>query len=48
VRRKAQAASPQRRATREGIVPQAPKETLKPEDRAALEPLLARPSRAGN
>lgn len=48
VRRKAQAASPQRRATREGIVPQPPKETLKPEDRAALEPLLARPARAGN
>jgi hypothetical protein len=48
VRRKAQAATPQRRATREGIVPQPPKETLKPEDRAALEPLLARPSRAGN
>jgi len=47
-RRKAQAASPQRRATRDGIVPQPPKETLKPDDRAALDTLLARPARAGN
>jgi hypothetical protein len=47
-RRKAQAAAPQRRANRDGIVPQPPKETLKPDDRAALDTLLARPARAGN
>jgi len=46
--RKAQAAAPQRRATRDGIVPQAPKETLHPNDRAALDELLAKPARAGN
>jgi hypothetical protein len=43
--RKAQAASPQRRATRDGIVPQPPKETLHPGDRAALDTLIARPTR---
>jgi hypothetical protein len=41
VSRKAQAASPQRRATRDGIVPQPPKETLHPKDRAALDSLVA-------
>jgi hypothetical protein len=51
--RKAQAAAPQtdatqrRAASREGIVPQPPKETLHPDDRAALDSLLAEPSRAG-
>ena len=49
--RKAQAASPQsetgrRGASREGIVPQPPKETLHPADRAALDSLLAEPARA--
>lgn len=39
--RKAQAASPQRRASRDGIVPQPPKETLHPKDRAALDSLVA-------
>ena len=39
--RKAQAATPQRRATRDGIVPQPPKETLHPNDRAALDSLVA-------
>lgn len=43
---KAQAAMPQRRASRDGIVPQPPKETLRPSDRAALDGLLARPTRA--
>jgi hypothetical protein len=52
--RKAQAAAPQtdaaqrRPASREGIVPQPPKETLRPDDRAALDSLIAEPSaRAG-
>jgi len=45
---KIQAATPQRRATRDGIVPQPPKETLQPSDRAALDGLLAQPARAGN
>jgi hypothetical protein len=51
--RKAQAAAPQtdavqrRTASREGIVPQPPKETLHPDDRAALDSLVAEPSRAG-
>ena len=45
---KLQAATPQRRATREGIVPQPPKETLRPSDREALDDLLAQPARAGN
>ena len=39
--RKAQAAAPQRRASRDGIVPQPPKETLQPKDRAALDSLVA-------
>ena len=39
--RKAQAATPQRRATRDGIVPQPPKEMLRPNDRAALDSLVA-------
>jgi hypothetical protein len=39
--RKAQAAAPQRRTGREGIVPQPPKETLRPNDRAALDSLVA-------
>lgn len=39
--RKAQAASPQRRASRDGIVTQPPKETLHPKDRAALDSLVA-------
>jgi hypothetical protein len=43
---KAQAAMPQRRANRDGIVPQPPKETLHPSDRAALDDLLAHPARA--
>ena len=43
--RKAQAATPQRRANRDGIVPQPPPETLHPTDRAALDTLLARPAR---
>jgi len=47
--RKAQADAAQRRtASREGIVPQPPKETLHPDDRAALDSLLAEPSRAGH
>ena len=45
---KVQAATPQRRATRDGIVPQPPKETLRPSDREALDDLLAQPARAGN
>jgi hypothetical protein len=52
--RKAQAAAPlteagsRRTASREGIVPQPPKETLHPDDRAALDSLLAEPpARAG-
>jgi hypothetical protein len=50
--RKAQAATPQsetgrRGASREGIVPQPPKETLHPSDRAALDSLLAEPAQAG-
>ena len=52
--RKAQAAAPEadaahrRTASREGIVPQPPKETLHPDDRAALDSLLAEPpARAG-
>ena len=44
---KIQAATPQRRATRDGIVPQQPKETLKPSDREALDDLLAQPAPAG-
>jgi hypothetical protein len=44
--RKAQAAVPQRRASRDGIVPQPPKETLQPGDRAALNTLLAQPIRS--
>src|SRR5215813_11206682 len=44
---KVQAATPQRRATRDGIVPQPPKETLRPSDREALDDLLAQPARAG-
>src|ERR1700682_642354 len=43
---KAQAALPQRRARRDAIVPQPPKETLHPSDRAALDGLLAHPARA--
>ena len=39
--RKAQAATPPRRANREGILPQPPKETLHPNDRAALDSLVA-------
>ena len=39
--RKAQAATPQRRASRDGIVPQQPRETLRPNDRAALDSLVA-------
>lgn len=42
VSRKAQAATPQRRPSREGIVPQPPKETLHPTDRDALDSLVAR------
>jgi len=42
VSRKAQAATPQRRGGREGIVPQPPKETLRPNDRAALDSLVAK------
>ncbi|HTO99360.1 MAG TPA: hypothetical protein VMK66_20070 [Myxococcales bacterium] len=38
---KSQASTPQRRASREGIVPQPPKETLRPNDRAALDSLVA-------
>jgi len=45
---KVQAATPQRRASRDGIVPQPPKETLEPGDRKALDELLAQPARAGN
>jgi hypothetical protein len=45
VARKAQAASPQRRASRDGIVPQPPKETLNHSDRAALGALVAQPQR---
>jgi hypothetical protein len=41
VSRKAQAATPQRRASRDGIVPQPPKETLHPKDRDALDSLVA-------
>jgi hypothetical protein len=41
VSRKAQAANPPRRASREGIVPQPPKETLHPKDREALDSLVA-------
>jgi hypothetical protein len=37
----AQAHSPQRRAWREGIVPQPPKEKLQKNDRAALDKLVA-------
>src|SRR2546426_7349439 len=44
---KLQAATPQRRATRDGIVPQPPKETLRPSDREALDDLVAHPARAG-
>ena len=44
--RKAQAAAPQHRATRDGIVPQPPKETLHPSDRAALDALVAEPKAA--
>ena len=41
--RKAQAAAlPQRRAGREGIVPQPPREKLLPSDRAALDDLVER------
>ncbi len=40
--RKAQAATPQRRPTRDGIVPQPPKEMLRPNDRAALDSLVAK------
>lgn len=40
VSRKAQAATPQRRPSRDGIVPQAPKETLRPKDRDALDSLV--------
>jgi hypothetical protein len=43
--RKVQAATPQRRANRDGIVPQPPPEILHPTDRAALDTLLARPAR---
>jgi hypothetical protein len=43
--RKVQAATPQRRANRDGIVPQPPPETLHPTDRAALDTLLSRPAR---
>jgi hypothetical protein len=43
-----QAATPQRRATREGIVPQTSKETLRPSDREALDDLVAQPARAGS
>jgi hypothetical protein len=45
-KRKAQAAAPQHRATRDGIVPQPPKETLHPSDRAALDALVAEPKAA--
>jgi len=50
--RKAQAAGPQSEtgrhgASREGIVPQPPKETLHPADRAALDSLLSEPARGG-
>jgi hypothetical protein len=41
VSRKAQAATPQRRPSRDGIVPQPPKETLHANDRAALDSLVA-------
>jgi hypothetical protein len=41
VSRKAQAATPQRRPSRDGIVPQTPKETLHPKDRDALDSLVA-------
>lgn len=41
VSRKAQAATPQRRPSRDGIVPQPPKETLHPKDRDALDSLVA-------
>ncbi|MGZ6123526.1 MAG: hypothetical protein ACXWLR_01115 [Myxococcales bacterium] len=41
VSHKAQAATPQRRASRDGIVPQPPKETLHPRDRDALDSLVA-------
>jgi hypothetical protein len=44
---KIQAATPQRRATRDGIVPQPPKETLRPADREALDDLIAQPAKAG-
>jgi hypothetical protein len=41
--RRAQAAAlPQRRAGRDGILPQAPREKLLPSDRAALDDLLER------
>ena len=39
---KSQASTPQRRASREGIVPQPPKEDLRPDDRAALDSLVAK------
>jgi hypothetical protein len=39
---KSQASTPQRRASREGIVPQPPKENLHPDDRAALDSLVAK------
>ena len=39
---KSQASTPQRRASREGIVPQPPKETLRPDDRDALDSLVAK------
>lgn len=39
--RKAQAAAPQHHPGRDGIVPQPPKETLHPNDRAALDSLVA-------
>jgi hypothetical protein len=41
VSRQAQAATPQRRPSRDGIVPQPPKETLHPKDRDALDSLVA-------
>src|SRR4051812_41214021 len=39
--RKAQAATPQRKPGRDGIVAQPPKEKIAPEDRAALDELLS-------
>jgi len=51
--RRPQAAAPQSEsgrgaASREGIVPQPPKEKLRPADREALDSLLAQPARAGS